>query len=155
MAVEKPEECLAKFSVHETVRDGIAATRDIGQQLHQTNAGATDDRVYQFGREKVPRIDHVQRRPAYEELEDYDEEHPDHLQHHRGNERGLGWGCFWPRGIIFKDERGIVSRRAVSRIEHNSPFSNQSPVYMRDCKSFYVQIYGKLLWKLLWSVFAK
>lgn len=81
MAVKEPEECLAKFSVHETIRDGIAAAWDVGQQLHQADAGATDDRVHQFGREKVPRIDHVQRRPAHEELEDYHEQHPDYLQH--------------------------------------------------------------------------
>lgn len=83
MAVEEPEECLAKFSVHETVRDGIAAARDVCQQLNQANAGATDDRVHQFGWEKVPRIDYVQRCPAHEELEDYYKEHPDYLQHQR------------------------------------------------------------------------
>lgn len=80
MAVEEAEERLAKFSVHETVRDGVAAAGDVGQQLHQADAGATDDRVHQLGLEEIPGIDHVQRRPAHEELEDYDEEHPDHLQ---------------------------------------------------------------------------
>lgn len=81
MAVEETEERLAKFSVHETVRDGIAAARDVSQQLHQANTGATDDRVHQLGGEEVPRIDHMQRRPADEELEDDHEEHPDHLEH--------------------------------------------------------------------------
>lgn len=88
MAVEEAEERLAKFSVHETVRDGIAAARDVSQQLHQADAGATHHRVDQFGREEVPGIDHVQRRPADEELEDYHEEHPDHLETSAGN-RGL------------------------------------------------------------------
>lgn len=81
MAVEKPEERLAKFSVHETVRDGIAAAGDVGKQLHEADAGATDDRVHEVRREKVPRIDYVQWRPAHEELQDYHEEHSDHLQH--------------------------------------------------------------------------
>jgi len=79
VAVEKPEERLAKFSVHETVRDGIAAAGDVGKQLHETDAGATDDRVHEVRREKVPCIDHMQRRPAHEEFQDYYEEHPDHL----------------------------------------------------------------------------
>lgn len=81
VAVEKAEERLAKFSVHETVRDGIAAARDVSQQLHQANAGAADDRVHQVGSEEVPRIDHMQRCPAHEKLKDYHEEHSDHLEH--------------------------------------------------------------------------
>lgn len=90
MAVEESEERLAKFFVHETVRDGIAATGDVSQQLHQTDAGATYDRVHKLGREKVPRIDHMQRRPAHEEFQNYHKEHPDHLQHReRKRERDL------------------------------------------------------------------
>lgn len=95
MAVEKPEERLAKFSVHETVRDGIAAAGYVGEQLHEADAGATYDRVHEVRREKVPRIDYVQRRPADEELQDYHEEHPDHLQHPA-----------WKHSI-----RGVLSRR--------------------------------------------
>lgn len=81
MAVEEAEERLTKFSVHETVCDGIATAGYVCQQLHQTNAGATDYRVHQIGSEKVPRIDYVQRRPAHEKFQDYDEQHSDHLQH--------------------------------------------------------------------------
>lgn len=82
MAAEELEKRLTKFSVHEAIRDGIATTGDVGQQLHQADAGATDDGVHQIGREDVPRIDYVQRRPTHEEFQDYHEEHTDNLQHH-------------------------------------------------------------------------
>lgn len=80
MTVEKPEECLAKLSVHETVRDGITAARDVGEQLHQANACAPDHGINQFWGEKIPSIDHVQRRPADEKFQHDYEQHSDHLE---------------------------------------------------------------------------
>jgi len=80
VAVEEPEERLTKFFVHEAVRDGIAAAGDISQQLHQADTGTADHRVHEIRRKKIPRIDHVQWRPAYEEFQHNHEEHPDHLQ---------------------------------------------------------------------------
>lgn len=82
VAAEELEERLTKFSVHETIRDGITTSGDVGQQLHQADAVAAYNSVHQIWREDVPRVDDMQRRPTYEELQDYHEEHADHLQHH-------------------------------------------------------------------------
>lgn len=82
VAVKESEERLAKFFVHEAIRDGIATAGDVSQQLDQADASTTDHRVHEIGRKEVPRIDHVQRCPAYEELQHNHEEHSDHLQHH-------------------------------------------------------------------------
>lgn len=80
VTVEKAKECLAELSVHETVRDGITATGNVGEKLHQANACAPDHGINQFRGEKMPRIDHVQWCPADEKFQHDYEQHSDHLK---------------------------------------------------------------------------
>lgn len=80
MAVEKAKEGLSKLSVHETVRDRIAATGNVGEQLYQADARTTDDGIHQLWCKKIPRIDHVQRCPADKKFQHDYKQHPDHLK---------------------------------------------------------------------------
>lgn len=79
VTIEEAEERLAKLSVHEAIRDWIATTRYVGQQLYQADPRAADGRIHEIWREKIPGIDHVQRCPADEKFQHDHEQHPYHL----------------------------------------------------------------------------
>lgn len=79
VTIEEAEERLAKLSIHEAIRDWIAATRYVGQQLYQADPRAADGRIHEIWREKIPSIDHVQRCPADEKFQHDHEQHPYHL----------------------------------------------------------------------------
>ena len=80
MTVEKAKESLPKLPVHKAVRDGITATGNISQQLYQADARTSNRGVHEIWREKIPRIDHVQRCPTDEKFQHDDKQHPDHLK---------------------------------------------------------------------------
>lgn len=71
---------MSELLVHEAVSDRVAAGADVGEQLDQRDAGTADVLVHSLGVEQVPRVEHVQRRPADKELGHYHEQHSDHLQ---------------------------------------------------------------------------
>lgn len=77
-APEHVQERLAEAGVHEAVRDGVAAARAVGQQLEEADARVAEARVDGPVVEQGDRVDHVQRRPAQEELEHQHEQHLDH-----------------------------------------------------------------------------
>ena len=83
VTIEEAEERLTKLSVHEAIRDRIAATRHVGKQLYQADPRAADRRIHEIWREKIPGIDHVQRCPADEKFQHDHEQHPYHLGHNK------------------------------------------------------------------------
>lgn len=100
-AAEQVEERLAKAPVHEAVRDWIATTGRVGEQLEEADARIGDGLVQHVGHpEHGHRVDDVERGPAHEKL---DNDHGQHLNHallvqqallHVGPE-GDGWRDGW------------------------------------------------------------
>lgn len=76
-APEERSERLAKATIHETVRDRIAATGRIGEQLAAADGRIAERLVHEFRFEQHQRVDDIQRCPAEEELQHNDEQHLD------------------------------------------------------------------------------
>lgn len=76
-APEEMQKRLPETAIHEAVRDGIAATGRIRQQLKETNRGVSQIIVNDGRIEQDKSVDGVERRPADEELQDYGKEHFD------------------------------------------------------------------------------
>lgn len=77
-APEGVDEGPPEAGVHEAVGDGVAAGRGVGQQLQEADGRVAHVLVHHRPEQHRHRVDHVQGRPADEELQDEDEQHLHH-----------------------------------------------------------------------------